>query len=553
MLTQIKHYLEGTVDFAAIGKSIPDFLNLCAAKQFPIWNIEEKDGILYASTSIRAYKRMAKEVRRENHRPPLSPSQEATSHNTFSASSSIPWWERLEQDTSIQTAAPTAKKLDSFKNKGREKWEAGKKAFLCFAGVAPVSEEREPSSREKRLFSPSEAKALRENPLLISRPKERPAALSFFQKYPFLRLSLSRPWKNNRRKPRDFSKTAQKMEHQEKTRRRKTLILQIIKRHGIRFLLHRYRHRKGLAAGLLLGMIFLFAMQNYVWDIQVRGNQSVSDGAILETLKEFHLDVGTPKDQIKTNILSQQLLLRHPEMAWAAINVMDCKVVVELQERVYPPEEVEKSQPTNVVAKEEGVIVSMQVKGGKAVVKKGDGVAKGDLLITGLFEDSYGRMLIQHGWGQVIAQVKQTVTIQIPLQQTKWIPAGASSTQYSLQILGCKIPLFLPSLRQTAFSKTETKKPLTIGSLELPLTLHQTTVTPLQQETEQLSEKQARELAEAELQKQLSLQFASDEILSTTQVGYVEKDIFYLECTVDCLRDIALEQPFESEAISPEK
>lgn len=538
----INRFFKGTVRFVAVGQPKAQLLNLCARNQYPLWKVEEQKGLLFANTSVWAYRKMAREIRRGNRRPLLKEKtfQKETAHP--SPVPSGPWWEELE---SQQTAAPQ-KPLSARQQKRRAKWGKWKKELLRFAGIA-----EQPSSAKAQVpvppssFSSQSARMLMEHPDFIRRPEEK-KKISSKRKRPA--LHLSRPWKRKKRAPRDYIAIEQAMARQAKAREKQTLTLQVVQRQGIRFFLHRYRRRKGMALGLFCSVLFLFAMQNFIWDIEVHGNQTVSDQAILETLKELKLDIGTPKDQIKSNQLAQRLVLRHPEMAWAAVNVLDCRVVIELQERVYPPEPVEKDQPANVIAQEEGVILSTHVKGGKAVVKKGDGVAKGDLLITGLLEDSYGRMVVRHGWGEVIARVEQTVTVEVPLEQTFWKPAKGSVCSRWLQVLGVRLPLSLPFWPwKGAVSETQTQRPVMLGELELPLTIHETILTPLEPETIRLTEQEAREQAAEEMKKQLALQFAESKILSTIQVGYVQKESFVLECRVACQRDIGLEQPFSME------
>ena len=538
----ISRFLKGTVRFVAIGQPKARLLNLCARKQYPLWKVEEQNGLLFADTSVWAYRKMAREIRRENRRPLLKEKNSQKENPQPLPVPSGPWWAELES----QQAAASQKPLTARQQKRKDKWEKRKKELLRFAGISDqTSPAKAQGPAQTPSFSSQSARMLMEHPDFIRRPEEKK------KKPPKKKrsaLHLSRPWKRKKRAPRDYIAIEQAMARQARAREKQTLTLQVVQRQGIRFFLHRYRHRKGMALGLACSVLFLFAMQNFIWDIQVHGNQTVSDQAILETLKELNLDIGTPKNRIKSNQLAQRLVLRHPEMAWAAVNVLDCRVVIELQERVYPPEPVEKDQPTNVIAQEEGVILSTHVKGGKAVVKKGDGVAKGDLLITGLLEDSYGRMVVRHGWGEVIAQVEQTVMIEIPLEQTLWKPAKASVCSRWLKVLGLRLPLSPPFWPwEGAVSEAQTQKPVMLGELELPLTLYETTVTPLVPETIRLTEQQAREQAEAEMEKQLVRQFAGSEILSTIQVGYVQNNSFILECRVTCQRDIGLEQPFSLE------
>lgn len=59
------------------------------------------------------------------------------------------------------------------------------------------------------------------------------------------------------------------------------------KKGGVPFLLHRYRKRTGLLAGLLAAVVLLGYMSGFVWKIEVTGNEAISTQEILAALDEL--------------------------------------------------------------------------------------------------------------------------------------------------------------------------------------------------------------------------------------------------------------------------
>ena len=71
----------------------------------------------------------------------------------------------------------------------------------------------------------------------------------------------------------------------------------IIKKHGIRFTIHKYRYRSGLLVGVVLMTVLLVFLSGFVWDIDVVGNERLSTNVILETLKECGFYEGEQKNK----------------------------------------------------------------------------------------------------------------------------------------------------------------------------------------------------------------------------------------------------------------
>jgi hypothetical protein len=80
-------------------------------------------------------------------------------------------------------------------------------------------------------------------------------------------------------------------------------------------------------------------------------------------------------------------------------------VVIEVREKTLAPEKYDNSVPTNLIADENGLIISIDVLSGNEEIKPGSAVTKGDLLISGVITYADGRESLVHGDGFVKALV----------------------------------------------------------------------------------------------------------------------------------------------------
>ncbi|HEX3032278.1 MAG TPA: sporulation protein YqfD, partial [Bacillota bacterium] len=76
------------------------------------------------------------------------------------------------------------------------------------------------------------------------------------------------------------------------------------------------------------------------------------------------------------------LAVKVPGIAWAGLEMEGTRVRVKVVEKVLPPPRI-SLKPADVVAKREGLINQVLVMAGEAVVKPGDMVKRGQILISG--------------------------------------------------------------------------------------------------------------------------------------------------------------------------
>ena len=148
--------------------------------------------------------------------------------------------------------------------------------------------------------------------------------------------------------------------------------LTVVRKEGVPFFLGRFRRRHALLAGLTLCSALLFFGSFFIWDFTVEGNQRVTDEEILRALQRQGVGIGTFGISLDTEDIRNHVLLEIPELLWITVNVSGCRAYVEVRERVEAPEPVDEREPTNVVARRDGLILDIQAMDGVRCVRAAD-------------------------------------------------------------------------------------------------------------------------------------------------------------------------------------
>ena len=162
--------------------------------------------------------------------------------------------------------------------------------------------------------------------------------------------------------------------------------VKISKKCGLPFLLAPLKGRWGFFAGILFFVLFISYMGGFVWNITVIGNNRLAEAKIVDYLAQNGFKTGCRWANVDKENLEFEILSDFDEVAWVSINKLGCLAQIEISESVPKPDIVDSGRITNVKASKDGVIVHVTALGGWPEVREGDAVAKGDLLISGVFE-----------------------------------------------------------------------------------------------------------------------------------------------------------------------
>lgn len=231
--------------------------------------------------------------------------------------------------------------------------------------------------------------------------------------------------------------------------RRSRCSVRIVSKRGLPFFLRRAMARRVLAGGVVVVFLILYVLTSFVWFIEIRGLRSVSMQRVLAAMERHGLYPGAYKGSLDFNEIATRLTSEVKEIGWAGIYSRGTKVIVEVVERAtLAGEKVPDERPGDILAGKDGVVTSVLVLMGEGMVRPGDTVRKGQVLIRGSLggtssqegEDGAG-----HGAGQgvavrargvVKARVWYDVYVEIPLQTEVAERTGAVWTRRVLRIGG---------------------------------------------------------------------------------------------------------------------
>lgn len=153
-------------------------------------------------------------------------------------------------------------------------------------------------------------------------------------------------------------------------------------RAGFPFLIARLWRRKTLSLGVFFFVLGLYVLASFVWFVGVEGNHTVSESQILRAARDAGLYPGMPKWGLDTGRVEQDISERLPVLAWVGIRLKGTRAVIEVAEKKMPSPNP-FGRHSDIVALKAGLITEVLVLSGEAVIKEGETVIPGQLLISG--------------------------------------------------------------------------------------------------------------------------------------------------------------------------
>lgn len=157
-----------------------------------------------------------------------------------------------------------------------------------------------------------------------------------------------------------------------------------IERHGIRFLLWKYKKRKSFLLGAFLCCLIIYSFTFFVWDIEIKGNQAITDDSIVTYLETIHVSPGIQKKNIQSNEISRAIRAKYNEIVWVSVFIKGNKLHIHVKENTITQTDVNSEHlPCNLIAKKSGFVKKIVTRKGIPNVKEGDEVNKGQILVSG--------------------------------------------------------------------------------------------------------------------------------------------------------------------------
>lgn len=231
--------------------------------------------------------------------------------------------------------------------------------------------------------------------------------------------------------------------------------IRVIERHGFPFFLKKLEQRKLFIAGFAAFMIGLFILSSLIWSVDVEGNESLSERAILQEANKLGIAPYQWKFKLgDTEVLARELTKRLSGVAWVGVEIKGTRIHIEVVEAQLP-EEKPLQNPRHLVSTSDAVISAITAEKGRAVVKINERVKRGDVLISGILgEGETQHIVVADGFVKGI--VWHEYRIGIPLTGSHKVMTGESKTKRHL-IIGNRA-LQLTGYGRLSFEQYETQQ-----------------------------------------------------------------------------------------------
>lgn len=297
--------------------------------------------------------------------------------------------------------------------------------------------------------------------------------------------------------------------------------IEIIGEKGIPVVIRRFSKRYILVFGAVFFAIAFYGMSLFVWSVSILGNERVAAEEVAEFCEEQGLYPGGLKYRIDPKEISEGLVESFGDILWAAVEIDGTKAYVRIVETIEEPDMVDRETPVDLVAKKDGVIISVTASSGTPEVRAGDVVAEGDMLISSEMPIKNGEEIKGYEYvaaqGSVMAKVTYSLTSYIDLELKEKVFTGEKFEDTALILGNSTFNVMKPSLDGKEFDTLVSEGVmLKIGDYALPLGIKKYEYRVYYENERKLTEDEAKAALEADINKKI------DEL---TEVGAV-----VLEC-----------------------
>lgn len=301
--------------------------------------------------------------------------------------------------------------------------------------------------------------------------------------------------------------------------------IKIKSKKGLPFIFNKYRKRKIFFIFLSIIAIGILSLSNFIWNIEIVGNKNISKEELIKTLEEEGLKTGLLKSKVNTKDIINKIRLDRDDLAWIGIEINGTNALVKIVEADKKPEIIQEDDYCNIIATKPGIIVKTNAINGTALVKEGDVVKEGSLLIGGWLEGKYTGTRYVHANGEVQAKVWYEEKQKVSLNQVISSKTGNEETKYSVKINNFQINFYKTLSKFKKYDTIgETKKIKLFSDFYLPIEIIKITNVELVENQVKYSKEDARSKALGAAKKILDEKVNNKENLVNTYINYNETD-----------------------------
>ena len=315
----------------------------------------------------------------------------------------------------------------------------------------------------------------------------------------------------------------------------------ITSKKGIPFMFEKYKKRKIFLLMMCIISGLLFVLSQFVWNIEVKiTGDTLNEDEIINSLNENGLYIGEKKSSIDVKEIINNVRLKREDISWIGIEIKGTNAIVEVVEAEEKPEVVDENDYCSIVSDKPGKILKVIANNGTAMVKPGDIVKEGSLLIAGWIEGKYTGTRFVRADGKIDALVWYTETGSVKLNEKKIEKTGNTEKKYALNINNFRINLYKKLSNFEKYDTIYTAKKIKIFSnFYIPVELIECNNFEIKEENVNYSEEEAKAEAKRRAEEKLNDKVKDKENIRNVTVNYtVEEDEVKAEVTYEVFENI---------------
>lgn len=322
--------------------------------------------------------------------------------------------------------------------------------------------------------------------------------------------------------------------------------LTVLSKKGLPYFLLRFKKRYVLYFTPLLSVLFAFYLSFYIWEIDVSGNETVTDGEILSALENAGVRIGTFGPDIDQEIIRSEVIAEIDRLSWLTVNVYGCRAEVLVRERIERPELICEREPTEVRAGRTGLITNINVYAGKPLVKAGELVMLGQTLITGQMDSISSGIRFVHAMGDITARTWYSLSACMPLEYCTKNYTGESITRKSIVIGNLRINLYLNSaVSMINYDQVTETERIRLGGFHIPVSMITTTYRQYTPVRSSMREEQAEYILKQRLTVMLNERIKGAELTNTLYEVEIQNGVMTVTLNAECLEQIGVLSPLQ--------
>lgn len=146
--------------------------------------------------------------------------------------------------------------------------------------------------------------------------------------------------------------------------------VRIKKKRGIIFEIKKYKNRKVFIFLFFMLVLSIFALSNFIWNIEIIGNEQISEKELIEILNKNGLRQGSLKMKINNKKIIDKIRLENPKISWIGIDIKGTNAKITISEATEKPKIIDENEYCDIVSTKEGIITKISAINRNSISKR---------------------------------------------------------------------------------------------------------------------------------------------------------------------------------------